>query len=318
MGMAPFGQPDALGLPPLIVENEQVFIPDEWLKMFQERERFKFSGGTGTFEDCANLAAAGQQVFEDALLQVARWLHEQTAITSLCFAGGIALNCSANGRLRRESAFKEGVFIPPSPHDGGTALGSAMYGLVDRLGIQSDFRWVNDFLGPEPDDKAIEELVATLPDDFIVEKPDNLISSIVELIDSGRVVGLYLGRSEWLRPLAPIVLLDAANTFFDIDGPAPFMQFAADVRPEYRSSLPAITHVDGTARLQTGDEENTPFLYALLKAFEAKTGYPILLNTSLNGPGQPLVESPRDALECQQGSGYGFDHVRHRYDNSRR
>ena len=158
-----------------------------------------------------------------------------------------------------------------------------------------------------------------------------MINHIVELIDSGRVVGLYLGRSEsgpralgnrtiladprhpnmqsfinqrvkgreWLRPLAPIVLLDAANTFFDIDGPAPFMQFAADVRPEYRSSLPAITHVDGTARLQTGDEENTPFLYALLKAFEAKTGYPILLNTSLNGPGQPLVESLRDALECQ-------------------
>jgi len=117
-------------------------------------------------------------------------------MTSLCFAGGIALNCSANGRLRRESPFKEGVFIPPSPHDGGTALGSAMYGLVDRLRIQSDFRWVNDFLGPEPDDKAIEELVATLPDDFIVEKPDNLINHIVELIDSGRVVGLYLGRSE--------------------------------------------------------------------------------------------------------------------------
>jgi len=334
MGMAPFGQPDALGLPPLIVENEQVFIPDEWLKMFQERERFKFSGGTGTFEDCANLAAAGQQVFEDALLQVAGWLHEQTGITSLCFAGGIALNCSANGRLRRESSFKDGVFIPPSPHDGGTALGSAMYGLVDRLKIQSDFRWVNDFLGPESDDKTIEEFVATLPDDFIVEKPGKLINHIVELIDSGRVVGLYLGRSEsgpralgnrtiladprhpnmqsfinqrvkgreWFRPLAPIVLLDAASTFFDIDAPAPFMQFAADVRPEYRSSLPAITHVDGTARLQTVDEENTPFLYALLKAFEAKTGYPILLNTSLNGPGQPLVESPQDALECLQAT----------------
>ncbi len=255
-------------------------------------------------------------------------------MTSLCFAGGIALNCSANGRLQRESAFKEGVFIPPSPHDGGTALGSAMYGLVDRLGIQNDFRLVNDFLGPEPDDKAIEEFVATLPDDFIVEKPGNLIDNMVELIDSGRVVGLYLGRSEsgpralgnrtiladprhpsmqsfinqrvkgreWFRPLAPIVLLDAAKTFFDIDGPAPFMQFAADVRPEYSSSLPAITHVDGTARLQTVEERNTPFLYALLKAFEAKTGYPILLNTSLNGPGQPLVESPQDALECLQAT----------------
>jgi carbamoyltransferase len=332
MGMAPFGNPDALGLPPLIAENEHVFIPDEWVEMFKERERFKFKGGTGTFEDCANLAAAGQQAFEDALLQVAGWLYQQTGMTALCFAGGIALNCSANGRLRRESSFTEGVFIPPSPHDGGTALGSAMYGLVDRLGIQTGFRWENDFLGPDPDARAIEQFVATLPDDLIVERPDNLIDSVVELLDSGRVVGLYQGRSEsgpralgnrtiladprhpnmqafinqrvkgreWFRPLAPIVLEDAAGKYFDIEGAAPFMQFASDVRPEYRSQLPAITHVDGTARLQTVEAKNTPFLYDLLKAYEAKTGYPILLNTSLNGPGQPLVESPQDAIECLQ------------------
>ncbi len=158
MGMAPFGNPDALGLPPLIVEDYQVFIPDAWVEMFKEHERFKYKGGTGNFEDCANLAAAGQQAFEDALLQVADWLHEQTDMTALCFAGGIALNCSANGRLRRESPFTQGVFIPPSPHDGGTALGCAMYGLVDRLGIQTGFRWENDFLGPEPaasDDRPI-------------------------------------------------------------------------------------------------------------------------------------------------------------------
>jgi carbamoyltransferase len=264
---------------------------------------------------------------------VAEWLYKQTGMTALCFAGGIALNCSANGRLLRESAFKE-VFIPPSPHDGGTALGSALYGMVSCLGFQTDFRWVNDFLGPDPDNKVIEEFVATLPNDFIVEKPTNLIDRIVDLIDSGRVVGLYHGRSEsgpralgnrsiladprhpnmqsfinqrvkgreWFRPLAPIVLLEVANKFFDVDRPAPFMQFAADVRPEYRSYLPAITHIDGTARLQTVEEKNTPFLYALLKAFEARTGYPVLLNTSLNGQGQPLVEAPQDAVECLQAT----------------
>ncbi len=330
MGMAPFGNPDALSLPPLIVEGERVFIPDAWIELFKERDRFKFKGGTGTFEDCANLAAAGQQAFEDALLQVADWLYRQTGLTSLCFAGGIALNCSANGRLRRESPFTGGVFIPPSPHDGGTALGSAMYGLVALLGVQSEFRWENDFLGPEPDACALERAVSTLPDDLIVERPDNLVDSIVELLDSGRVVGLYQGRSEsgpralgnrtiladprhpnmqafinqrvkgreWFRPLAPIVLEEAAGRYFDIEGAAPFMQFASDVRPQYRSQLPAITHVDGTARLQTVEATNTPFLYDLLKAYEARTGYPILLNTSLNGPGQPLVESPQDAIEC--------------------
>lgn len=330
MGMAPYGRPDALGLPPLIVENEQVFIPDEWIKMFQERERFRFAeDGSGSFEDCANLAAAGQQAFEDALMQVAEWLYEQTGVSDLCFAGGTALNCSTNGRLLRESSFKE-LFIPPSPHDGGTALGSALYGMIDCLGVQSDFRWVNDFLGPDVDDKAIEEFVATLGDDFLVEKPTNLVDSMVELIDSGQVVGLYQGRSEsgpralgnrsiladarhpdmqsfinsrvkgreWFRPLAPIVLLEAANKLFDIDRPAPFMQIATDVHPEYRSWLPAITHIDGSARIQTVEEVNTPFLYALLKAFEARTGCPVLLNTSLNGKGQPLVESPEDALEC--------------------
>jgi carbamoyltransferase len=330
MGMAPFGNPDALSLPPLIVEGERVFIPDAWIELFKERDRFKFKGGTGTFEDCANLAAAGQQAFEDALLQVADWLYRQTGLTSLCFAGGIALNCSANGRLRRESPFTGGVFIPPSPHDGGTALGSAMYGLVALLGVQSEFRWENDFLGPEPDACALERAVPTLPDDLIVERPDNPVDSIVELLDSGRVVGLYQGRSEsgpralgnrtiladprhpnmqafinqrvkgreWFRPLAPIVLEEAAGRYFDIKGAAPFMQFASDVRPQYRSQLPAITHVDGTARLQTVEATNTPFLYDLLKAYEARTGYPILLNTSLNGPGQPLVESPQDAIEC--------------------
>jgi carbamoyltransferase len=330
MGLAPFGQPDALGLPPLDVRNEQVFIPREWTDMFQQGDRFKFGDDPAAFEACANLAAAGQRAFEDALMRVADWLHEQTGMGALCFAGGIALNCSANARLMRESAFEQGVFIPPSPHDGGTALGSALYGLIDCLGSQASFRWRNDFLGPEPDDRETDECVATLPDDLAVEKPANLADRLAELLESGRVVGLYEGRSEsgpralghrsiladprhpsmqsfinqrvkgreWFRPLAPIVLQDAASKFFDIDGPAPFMQFASAVRPECRAELPAVTHVDGTARLQTVDEPNTPFLYDLLKEFEARTGCPVLLNTSLNGQGQPLVESPRDALEC--------------------
>lgn len=336
MGLAPYGDPTALGLPELPVRGHSVEIPDEWLKLFEERDRFTFpsapsvpSAGTGSFEDCANLAAAGQRAFESAVLALAGWLHEQTGLPDLCFAGGTALNCSANGRLLRESPFRN-VFIPPSPHDGGTAVGCALYGMLECLGQPSHFRWRNDFLGPDPDEAALARLLSGRPDDLIVEQPADLVAAIVDLLGSGRVVGLAHGRSEsgpralgnrsiladarhpgmqdfinhqvkgreWFRPLAPLVLAESAGRIFDVDRPAPFMQYAADVRPEYRESLPAITHVDGTARLQTVEPENTPFLHALLTAFEARTGCPVLLNTSLNGPGDPLAETPEDALKC--------------------
>jgi carbamoyltransferase len=332
MGLAPFGRPHALGLPDLRVDEYRVHIPDEWMKIFADRTRFGFfQDGTGSFEDCANLAAEGQRAFEAALLRVAGWLYKETGAANLCFAGGTALNCSANGRLLRESRFDD-VFIPPSPHDGGTALGSALYGMIDCLGAPSDFRWVNDFLGPDPDTQAVEDALREASPDLIVDRPADLVDEIVRLLDSGRVVGLHQGRSEsgpralgnrsiiadarhpgmqrfinsqvkgreWFRPLAPLVLAEAAATIFDVDRPAPFMQYAADVRTTYRQALPAITHVDGTARLQTVEEKNTPFLYALLNAFAARTGCPVLLNTSLNGRGDPLVETPQDSLACLQ------------------
>jgi carbamoyltransferase len=114
---------------------------------------------------------------------------------SLVFAGGTALNCSANGIIVRESPFRD-VFIPPSPHDGGTAVGCALYGLVACLGQTSDFRWTNDFLGPEPDEAEIAEAVRVLPGSLAVEQPDDLVAAMVDLLDGGRVVGLHNGRSE--------------------------------------------------------------------------------------------------------------------------
>nr|WP_275941502.1 carbamoyltransferase C-terminal domain-containing protein [Planosporangium mesophilum] len=334
MGLAPFGRPYALGLPDLEIDEYRVAIPHEWMELFAQRDRFAFlQEGTGSFDDCADLAAAGQRAFETAVLRAAEWLHGETGAANLCFAGGTALNCSANGRLLRESRFGD-LFIPPSPHDGGTALGSALYGMIDCLGGASGFRWANDFLGPDPDAAAVRRAVRAAPPELVVEEPADLVDRIVDLLDSGRVVGLHQGRSEsgpralgnrsiiadarhpdmrdfinaqvkgreWFRPLAPVVLADAASTIFDVDRPAPFMQYAADVRPQYRTALPAITHVDGTARLQTVDATNTPFLYALLRAFAARTGCPVLLNTSLNGKGDPLAETPQDALACLRGT----------------
>jgi carbamoyltransferase len=328
MGLAPFGDPDRLGLPDLQVREHEVFIPDAWMTVFAQRDRYRYGAPDVPFADSADLAAAGQRAFENALLRLVSWLHSQTGEENLVFAGGTALNCSANGRIIRESEFQR-LFIPPSPHDGGTAVGCALYGLLACLGQDSDFRWTNDFLGPEPDPAEIEAAVRSVPDDVVVERPDDLANALVDLLARGRVVGLHQGRSEsgpralgnrsiiadprrpdmqdyinfevkgreWFRPLAPLVLAEHAERIFDIDRPAPFMQYAADVRPPYRSRYPGITHVDGSARLQTVEPVNTPFLHELLTVWHARTGSPVLLNTSLNGPGDPLTETPEQSIE---------------------
>jgi carbamoyltransferase len=317
-------------MPELVVEGHRVLIPDAWIELLADRERFLWPAEEGApIEQSANLAAEGQAAFESALLRLAAWLAEGSGKADLCFAGGTALNCSANGRLLRETAFRD-LFIPPSPHDGGTAVGCATYGMVELLGQQSDFRWRNDFLGPDPDEASLEAVLRAQAGDLVVERPDDLLGRVVEVLDRGGVVALHHGRSEsgpralgnrsiiadarhpgmqdfinfkvkgreWFRPLAPLVLAEHAPRIFDIDRPAPFMQYAADVRPEYREQLPAITHVDGTARLQTVDAEATPFLHALLTRFEQRTGCPVLLNTSLNGKGDPLTETPSHSLAC--------------------
>jgi carbamoyltransferase len=333
MGLAPHGDPNALGLPPLEVEAGQVHIPAAWVELLRERERFRYGQAGSTFADCANLAAAGQRAFEDALLEVARWLHAQTRFERLCFAGGTALNCSANERLLRETPFRQ-VFIPPAPSDAGTALGCALYGLTELTGQSCAYRWSQDYLGPLPARHEIEAALADR-DDLIVDylpSTDALAARMLELLASQRVLGLYQGGSEfgpralghrsiladprqpairdwinakvkqreWFRPLAPMVLEERASDWFDLPGRAPFsfpfMQFAAPVRPHMAAQVPAITHVDGTARLQTVGPDDDVLLRRLLRGFEARTSVPILLNTSFNGKDEPIVETPAEAM----------------------
>ena len=331
MGLAPHGDPDALGLPPLEVDGAQVSIPARWIEIVHERERFRYAAGDKSrFADIANLAAAGQRAFEDAVLDVARWLHARTGADDLCFAGGTGLNCSTNDRLLRETPFRR-VFIPPAPSDAGTSLGCAVYGLTELLGARCDYRWNSDFLGPEPRMADIEAALRDAGDLLVerVERPADLCARMVELLCAGKVVALYQGRSEfgpralghrsiigdprrgvmrdwinsrvkereWFRPLAPVVLLERADEFFDMRRPSPFMQFAAPVWPQAAEIIPAVTHVDCTARLQTVGEQDDPFLRALLQGFEARTGVPVLLNTSFNRKEEPIVETPAEALE---------------------
>jgi carbamoyltransferase len=327
MGLSPHGDPDALGLPALRVDPPNVTIPEAWKAIVRERARFRYQGGdTARFRDIANLAAAGQRAFEDALLTLARWLHDETGLRALCFAGGTALNCAANDRLLRESPFRA-VFIPPAPSDAGTSLGCAIYGLTEMLGRPCDWRWERDFMGPPHSMPEIEDALRGA-DDLVVERPADLAGAIVELLCQTQVVALYQGGSEfgpralghrsilgdprqdvvrdwinakvkereWFRPLAPIVLLEDADAFFDIRRPSPFMQFAAPVRPEAAKRIPAVTHLDGTARLQTVGPGDDLLLRDLLQRFKARTGIPVLLNTSFNRREEPIVETPAEAV----------------------
>lgn len=333
MGLAPHGDARVLALPPLEVDGYRVAIPPAWRALLAERGRFRYGAPEVRFSDCANLAAAGQRAFEDALLAVARWLHAATGMDDLCFAGGTALNCSANERLLRETPFRR-VFIPPAPSDAGTALGCAVYGLTELAGQGCDYRWRHDYLGPAPLPAAIDEAVAqAVADaaDLVVERPngrDALCARMLDLLCARKVVALYQGRSEfgpralghrsilgdprrgyvrdwinarvkereWFRPLAPVVLEEHAHDYFDVPGASPFMQYAAPVRPERARTVPAITHVDGTARLQTVGRDGDPLLRALLAGFAERTGVPVMLNTSFNGKDEPIVETPAQAL----------------------
>ena len=329
MGLAPHGDAHALGLPPLAVDGFHVTIPPAWRSLLAERGHFRYGTPGIRFSECANLAAAGQRAFEDALLAVARRLHGATGMDNLCFAGGTALNCSANERLLRETPFR-GVFIPPAPSDAGTALGCALYGLVELARAPCDYRWRDGYLGPQPQPDAIAAALSDVPD-LIVERipnQDALRERMLDLLCTRKVVALYHGRSEfgpralghrsilgdprrgyirdwinarvkgreWFRPLAPVVLAEHADAYFDVAGASPFMQFSAAVRPGRAGTIPAITHVDGTARLQTVGPDDDPLLRALLAGFDERTGVPVLLNTSFNGKDEPIVETPAQAV----------------------
>lgn len=311
------------------MDGYRVTIPPAWRSLLAEPGRFRYGMPGVSFAECANLAAAGQRAFEDALLAVARWLHRATGMTNLCFAGGTALNCSANERLLREMPY-QGVFIPPAPSDAGTALGCALYGLVELAGQACGYRWRHDYLGPEPRHDDLAAALADAPD-LVVDRftnPDSLRERMLDLLCARQVVALYQGRSEfgpralghrsilgdprrgttrdwinarvkqreWFRPLAPVVLAEHADAWFDVPGASPFMQFAAPVRPERAGAVPAITHVDGTARLQTVGPDDDPLLRALLLGFAERTGVPVLLNTSFNGKDEPIVETPAQAV----------------------
>lgn len=340
MGLAPYGRPD--GAKPLVrLEDGRLEIP-EWTAEFDKPwfpdvdRDWENSPSLPHWED---LAWRLQDDTEKVLLDRAIWLRKTTGTRNLCIAGGVGLNCVANGRILREAGF-ENVWVQPAAGDDGVAIGCAYYG---HLAIQKrprSFVMDHAYLGIEYTEKAVREAL----DKWLVRletvRTDgkDICAETARLLAEGNVFGWFQGRSEFgpralgnrsiiadprapemkdklnkrvkhrqaFRPFAPVVLAERAGEIFEGDGESPFMLLAKHVRPEWKHKVPAIVHVDGTARVQTVRESQNPRLYRLLREFDAITGVPVLLNTSFNVKGEPIVETPGDAIECFLDTGIDY------------
>ncbi len=305
-----------------------------------------------------DIAASIQAVTEDIVLLMTRALAKETRIRNLCLAGGVALNCVANGKVLRDKAFDK-IWIQPAAGDAGGALGAA---LAAYYGLSKDVRKAapgdsmqGAYLGPNFAQSDIERRLGNVGARFSVLDDASLIETTVDALIEGKAVGWFQGRMEFgpralggrsilgdprsstmqktlnlkikfresFRPFAPSVLAEEVGEWFDLDRESPYMLLVAAVKRErhkqmtdseeslfgidklnvVRSDIPAVTHVDYSARVQTIHSETNPRYHSLLKAFQARTGCPVLVNTSFNVRGEPIVGTPEDAFRCFMGTG---------------
>jgi len=340
MGLAPYGRREQVK--PLVeLADGQLRVP-HWTSDLKQ----PYVADSGNWERSASmrhwedLAWRVQDDTENVLLGRARWLRELSGAKNLCLAGGVALNCVANGRLARESGF-EHVWIQPAAGDDGIAIGCAYYGWLEILKQRRGFVMEHAYGGRRYRDQdvttALGKFLVRIQVDAVAS--DNVCQDTAKLLADQRVIGWFQGGSEFgpralgnrslladprkpemkdilnsrvkhrqaFRPFAPIVLAERAGEIFEGDEDSPFMLIAKRVRPEWRDRIPAIVHVDGTARVQIVREQTNPTLHRLLREFEALTGVPVLINTSFNVKGEPIVETPRDAVICFLTT--GIDHL---------
>ena len=331
MGLAPYGRPnprklfletsgsDELATYRHIHSPERVSLELEITSLRSKNDSVAFENPL-----LSNFAASVQHETEEALIIYARWLQRQTGSKHLCLSGGVALNCVANSRIAEEAGFEE-IFVPPYPGDDGIAVGCALYGASLNGGIEKVTNPV--FLGRpyshDPSTLASAGLIRCFEDLDTFETVAGEIANgaVVAWFQGGAELGPralghrsflvdprrpemkdYLNQKvknrESFRPFAPVVLAEAVSDFFIESYPSHFMSFTATVREGIRSLIPAVMHVDATARYQVLREHDNPELYKLVTAFAALTGLPMLLNTSFNRAGEPLVETPMQAALC--------------------
>jgi len=303
-----------------------------------------------------DLAASIQAVTEDIVLRMTRSLRDSTGLKNLCLAGGVALNCVANGKVLRDGRFDQ-IYIQPAAGDAGGAIGAALVGYYlqqAQTRCASGDAMRGAFLGPEFQQWEIEERLKKCGAKFNLMEEAALIETCAEDLAQGKAIGWFQGRMEFgpralgnrsilgdprsptmqknlnlkvkyresFRPFAPSVLRERVGEWFEIDGDSPYMLLVADVARSRRrqmtaeenqrfgidklnvprSEIPAVTHVDYSARVQTVHRNTNPRFYALLSAFERRTGCPVLVNTSFNVRGEPIVCLPEDAFRCFMGN----------------
>jgi carbamoyltransferase len=275
-------------------------------------------------QEHADLASTMQVRLEEILLELATWLHGETGDENLTLAGGVALNCVANSRLWREGPFQH-VWVQPASGDSGTALGAALH-VAQQLGDDVQ-PMPTPALGREWSEAELERWLRTA--EVEAERPASVAAAAAEVIADNGVVAWFQGRSEYgpralghrsllanptaaenlarmndikgreqFRPVAPMILAERAAEVFDGPLPSPYMLFTHRVREGWRERIPAVVHVDGSARIQTVDRRDEPLVAELLEEVDRRIGVPVVVNTSLNTAGRPMVDDPRDALEC--------------------
>ncbi|MGI8951298.1 MAG: carbamoyltransferase family protein [Chitinophagaceae bacterium] len=274
-----------------------------------------------------NIAHSLQKVLEETVLKLVDWLYEETKQENLCMAGGVALNCVANAVIRDKGKFKN-IWVQPASGDAGTALGAALW--VDAQQCNNDkknFIMHHAYWGPEYSDEEVENFLKWTKVPY--RKLKNIAKETAEILAQNKVIGWFQGRMEFgpralgsrsilaspihpemqaklneikdredFRPVAPVVLEEDAGEWFEGAEYSPFMLFVYNVKPDKADKIPAVRHVDGTARIQTINRNQHPLYYDLLKEFKKITGVPVLVNTSFNTRSEPIVCSPRDAIEC--------------------
>lgn len=287
----------------------------------------------GPFEDRhKNAAAAFQKVLEDRVLEICDILYEKTKADYLVISGGVSLNSVMNGRIVRESKFKD-VYVMPAAGDNGTAIGAAYYLYNGILNKQRNFIHDNAYIGTSYNNDQIEKAIKGAK--LKAKYEENICEKAAYLLSEGKIIGWFQGpmeigpralgsRSilanpaypnmkdkinaevkfrEAYRPFAPSALVEKYKDFFDLEVEAPFMLKVCDVLKDKQDVIPAVTHVDGSARLQTVNQELHPRYHQLISEFEKISGVPVVLNTSFNIQGEPVVESPQHALRCFYSTG---------------
>lgn len=327
MGLASYGKPVYDFSDILNVKNHRAFSIDRGGIDTKFAELARKNPEEPLTEAHQNLAASLQLALEESLLNIAREAYDFNGIRRFCLAGGVALNCNTNSRILN-SGFCDEIFIQPAAHDGGIAMGAALEAAAEVEKSPVLFQMDTAYWGPQYSDGEIEFLLKETKIPY--EYHEDIERVVSRLLAEGSIVGWLQGRMElgpralcnrsiladptvkgmndrinvevkhrepW-RPFAPVVTEEDGSKYFDYYAKSPFMLLTFDVKYEWRHKLPAITHVDGSSRIQTLNERQNPRVYTLLREFEKLRGVPVLVNTSFNDAGEPIVESPKDALRC--------------------